>query len=59
MVKKQCCILIGEKLIFYMIYKVIFIQKPVFPHISVFKTKAECKLRESLINDIKHVNERK
>ena len=42
-----------------MIYKVIFIQNPVFPHISVFKIKAECKLPESLINDIKHVNERK
>ena len=56
MVKIHCCILIGEKLIFYMIHEVIFIQNPVFPHISVLKTKAECKLLESLI---KHVNERK
>ena len=59
MVKIQCYILIGEKLILYKIYKVIFIQNPVFRHISVFKTKAECNLLESLINDIKHVNERK
>ena len=38
--------LIGETLIFYMIYKVIFIQNPVFPQISVFKTKAECELQD-------------
>ena len=29
------------------------------PHISVLTTKVECKLPESLFNDIKHMNERK
>ena len=58
--------LMGETLTLYIIDKESFIQKPVFSHISVLTTKAECKLPESLIYEVimaksheKHVNERK
>ena len=66
MVKQQCYILMGETLALYIIDMVSFILKPDFSHISALTTKAECKLSESLINEVimakshdKHVYGRK
>ena len=59
MVKNTILHLNGLNIDILIIYKFSIIQKPVFPHISVLITKAECKIPESFINDVKHVYKRK